>query len=257
MRVPIQIIGVAASVFWVFLIIFSASAIYSMEGFRVKLGQLQTSTTEDHELLVSYPVSVVNTGLYEVANFNMSTSITDNEGLTVAVGSTLMPVIGPSQAMNFTQDMMLNVTDLLKTHQSLLYNDTELGVNTTVSMVVAEAIPVIASSNSSVPWGAPLYNFDVGTPQFAMYNTTHSCVIVPLSFENHAFFDLAGTLWLRAYCSTLIGQGQTQIEAPQHSSYSGTIEVYVPSGQESTVRLELSFVTSFFDLELEVTPRGS
>jgi hypothetical protein len=258
MRVPIRIIDIATSAFWIFLIIFSASVVYSVKDFRVNLGQEQTSATEDNELLFSFPVSVVNSGLYEIADLNFSKTILDNTGSTIVGGSIYIPVIGQGQTINFTKSVKLNVTDLLQTHQSLLYNDTDLTTITRLSMLVAGVIPVKASSNSSMPWGAPLYNLTVGTPQSAMFNATYSLVTVPLSFENHAFFNLTGTVWLRAYGPTneLIGQGQTDIEVTQNSPYNGNLEVIVPLGAGSIARLEVFFVTTFFSYRQEIAPHG-
>jgi hypothetical protein len=258
MRVPIRIISIATSAFWIFLIIFSASEIYSMKDFRVTIGQPQVSTTGDHELLLSFPVSVVNTGFYDVAHFNVSINILDTEGSTVAGGTMFMPVIGQGQAINITQDVKLNPTDLFQTHQSLLCNDTEFIANKSISMLATEFIPVEASSNSSIPWGAPLYNLALGTPLLAMFNATYSVATVPLSFENHAFFDVSGAVWLRAYSNAnlLIGQGQTSIQVAQHSPYDGNLEVYVPSGAGSIARLEVFFVTTFFNYGQEIAVHG-
>jgi hypothetical protein len=152
----------------------------------------------------------------------------------------------------------LNVTDLLQTHQSLLNNDTDLTANTRISMMVAGVIPVQVSSNSSMQWGAPLYNLTLGTPQLAMFNATYSVVTVPLSFENHAFFDLSGAVWLRAYSNgnELIGQGQTSIQVAQHLPYNGDLEVYVPSAAGPIARLEVYFVTTFFNYEQEIAVHG-
>jgi hypothetical protein len=229
-----------------------------MKDFQISLGQPQTSTTEDHELLFSFPVSVINTGLYEIADFNISRNFLDEEGSAVAGGSISIPVIGQGQTINVTQNVKLNVTDLLQTHQSLLNNDTDLTTNTRISMLTAGVIPVQASSNSSMPWGAPLYNLALGTPQLAMFNATYSMATISLSFENHAFFDLTGAVWLRAYSNAneLIGQGQTSIQVAQHSPYDRNLEVYVPSGAGPIVRLEVYFVTTFFNYGQEIAAHG-
>lgn len=258
MRVPIRIIGIATSALWIFLILFSASAIYSMKDFQVNLGQPQTSTTEDHELLFSFPLSVVNTGLYKITDFNISRNFLDEEGSAVLGVSISIPVIGQGQTINFTQNVKLNATDLLQTHQSLLNNDTDLTTDTRLSMLVAGVIPVQASSNSSMQWGAPLYNLALGTAQLAMFNATYSVATVPLSFENHAFFDVTGDVWLRAYTSAnqLIGQGQTSIQVAQHSPYDRNLEVYVPTAAGPIVRLEVYFVTTFFNYGQEIALHG-
>ena len=260
MRVPIRIISIATSAFWIFLIIFSASAIYSMKDFQVNLGQPQISKTGDHELLFSFPVSVVNNGLYQISDFNISGNFLDEEGSAIAGGSIsiFISAISQGQTINFTQNVKLNVTDLLQTHQNLLDNDTNLTANTRISMLVAGVIPVQVSSNSSLQWGAPLYNLTFGTPRLAMFNATYSAVTVPLSFENHAFFDVSGAVLLRAYSNAneLIGQGQTGIQLAQHLLYDGDLEVYVPSTAGPIARLEVYFVTTFFNYEQEIAVHG-
>jgi hypothetical protein len=258
MRVPIRIIGIATSVFWIFLILSSASVVYSMKDLQVSLGEPQTSTTEDHELLFSFPVSVVNTGLYEIADFNISKNFLDEDGSAVLGVSIFIPVIGQGQTINVTQNVKLNATDLLQTHQDLLNNDTDLTTNTRLSMLAAGLIPVQASSNSSMQWGAPLYNLALGTPQLAMFNATYSVATVPLSFENHAFFDVTGEVWLRAYSNAneLIGQGQTSIQVAQHTPYDGNLEVYVPLAAGPIVRFEVYFATTFFNYGQEIAVHG-
>jgi hypothetical protein len=258
MRTPIRIIGIATSAFWVFLIIFSASALYSMKDFQFNLGQPQISTTDDSELLFSFPVFAANTGFYNIAQFNISTVILNEEGSAIARGFTFVPILEHGQTINVTHNMRLNVTYLLQTHQSLLLNDSELTGNMRISMRAAEAVPVEASSNFSVPWGAPLYNLVLGVPQSTPVNTTHSQVIIPISFENHAFFDLTGTVQARAFrdASLLIDENQTDIYASQHSPSHGNLELYVPMEAVPRMRVEVFFFTQFFNYGPLVTPYG-
>jgi len=229
-----------------------------MRDFQVNFGQPQTSTTEDHELLFSFPMSVVNTGLYGIADFNISRSLLDEDGSVIAGTSIFIPTIGQGQTINVTQNVKLNVTDLLQTHQSLLINDTDLRTNTMLSMLAAGMIPLQASSNSTMQWGAPLNNLTLGTLQLAISNATYYVIRVPLSFENHAFFDLSGTVWLSAYNTVgqLIGQGQTSIQVTQNSPYDGNLEIYVPIGAGPIVRIEVYFVTTFFNYKQEIAANG-
>ena len=249
MKVPIQMISIATSVFWVFLIIFSASALYSMKDIQFGFGQPQISITDDHELLFSFPVYIVNTGYYNLGEFNVSTKIIDQSGLTIAWGSTFMPVIRRGEMMNATHDMKFNLTDIFRTNQNLLFNDSELMVNTIVSVKAAEVIPVQALSNSSIPWGAPLYNLTVGTPQLATYNATHAQATVPINFENHAFFDLTGTVKVSAYddADACLTKAEADIQVPQRSPFTKNIELYVPLTAVHGTRFEAFFVTPLFN----------
>jgi hypothetical protein len=210
-------------------------------------------------LLFSFPVSVTNTGLYEITDFNASKNFLDENGSTVLGVSIFIPVIGQGQTINVTQNVKMNATNLLQTHRSLLNNDTALTTNTKLSMLAAGMIPVQASTNSSMQWGAPLYNLSLGRPQLAMFNATYSVTRVSLSFENHAFFDVAGEVELRAYSNAneLVGKGQAGIQVTQHTSYDGNLEVYVPSGAGPIARFEVYFVTTFFNYGQEIAAHGN
>lgn len=256
MNIPIRIIGIATSVFWIFLIIFAITAVYSMKDIQFNLGEPLVSTTRDNELLLSFPVSVANTGYYSLTHVNVTTRVLSKEGLTVADGSTIIPLIKQSQAVNTTHNMKLNLTELLQTDQSLLFNDSELTINKIVDLTAAEFFQVQGSTNSSVPWGAPMYNLVLDTPQFIAYNATHLNVTIPVSFENHAFFDLTGTIQVRSHSSTnaLVNVAEFGFEAPQRSRYSQSLQFYVPMLGRSRLRFEVYFATQFFNYGPLVVP---
>jgi hypothetical protein len=228
-------IGIATSVFWIFLIIFSVSALYSLKDIRLDFGEPRISLTQNNEMLCILPITIFNNGYYNLGHFNVSTAIMGKQNQTVARGSTSLPVISKGEAVNITHQMMVNLTSLLSTYQNLIFNDTELQVNATASITAAEVIPIQVSSNLSIPWGAPLYDFTLGLPEFTVIaepNSTARCrVVVPLSFENHAFFDLIGTVQLHMCDGTnaFITEGQVAIEATQNSSYQGSLELYFPA----------------------------
>jgi hypothetical protein len=250
MKVPIRIIGIATSVFWVFLIVFSASALYSMKDIQFRLGEPRTSTTDDNELLFSFPVYIVNTGYYNLAQLNVSTKILNQSGLMITQGYTSIPLIRAGATINATHNMRLNLTDLSENNQDLLFYDSELMVKVMVNMKAAEVIPVQASYNSSIQWGAPLHNLKVGTIQPEEFNATHALVTIPVSFENHAFFDLTGTVQVYVYSQTnaRLATVQAGIQAPQHSSYAETLELYIPLTASNGTRLEVFLVTPLFSL---------
>jgi hypothetical protein len=247
MTITTKIMSIATSIFWVFLIIFFSSAIYSMKDIQFNLGQPQVSTAGENELLLSFPLVVTNTGFYSLEHFNVTTNIFAN-GSEVARGLTIIPMIAEGQTINATHNMRLNVSDLLLINKDLLLNDTELRVNETVSMSAAAAVPIQAFSYLSIPWGAPLHNLTFGIPKFERYNSTHFRVTVPFSFENHAFFDLTGSVKARIYgnANLLIGEGQTAIEVSQRSQYHGNLEIYVSSQTVSRAHVEVVFVSQFF-----------
>jgi hypothetical protein len=250
MRVPIRMIGIATTFFWIFLIAFFVSAVYSVKDLDFDFGNPQMSVTADNEIVFSVPLSITNRGFYNIGSFNISTEISDKEGFAITSGSTFVPTINRNDMVTVTHNMTIDVNDLLQQDKNYLFNDTELKIYEAVGMKIADVIPVQASTNLSMPWGAPLYNFSLGEPTYAPYNLTHFRVTIPISFENHAFFDLAGDMRIRMYNSTgsRVGRARTSFEAYANSPYNGFIEFYVlMTGTTPTGRFEVSFSTPIFD----------
>lgn len=248
MRIAIRIIGVATTVIWVFLILFSISAIYSMKDIRVNLGRASIGTTENHEVQFSFPVTIVNTGFYDLADFNISTVVFSSNSSKATEGFVYVPLVPHEHTINITHDLKLNVTELLQTNQNLVFNDTELTANMTVCMKAANSIPIRASSNISVPWGAPLAKLAVNNPEFSTDNGIHPYVVVPVSFENHASFNLTGKIQLQVYNTTgsLVTQTETDIDVSQHSAYNGELELFIPLSTISGAHFKVFFYSTYF-----------
>jgi len=259
MRIQIRMIGIATTFFWIFLIAFFVSAVYSIKDVHFDFGEPQMSLTADNEIVFSLPVTIANKGFYNIGSFNITTEISDEKGSTITQNSTSISVIRRGEEVNTTHTMTINTTDLFQSAQKYLFNDTELKINEKVSMKIAEMIPVQVSTNLSIAWGAPLYNFTLRETEYAAYNQTHLRAVVPISFENHAFFDVAGTIQIRMYnnADLFVGEGQTVIEVSQYSSYNGYVEFYVLMNKMTySGRFEVYFLTPFFNYGPLVIPYG-
>jgi len=251
MKLPIRMIGIAISVVWIFLIIFAVSAMYSMQDMQFNLGTPEITTTPDNEFLLSFPLYVMNPGLYNIANLNFTTEVFGRNGSEVAWGSTLVPIIPHSQAVNTTHVMSLNVTGLLQGNMDLLLNDSTLNVNENASMSAAEVVPVKASSSFDLPWGAPLDNLTFGMPETSVYNSSHMRVVVPVSFENHAFFNLTGTLNARissisSVVPNFVSSCQVNLNVAKNSPCKMNLEFKIPIQTTQSIHLEILFKTQFF-----------
>jgi hypothetical protein len=229
MRIPIRMISIATTFFWIFLIAFLVSAVYSVKDVRFDFGEPQIGLTADNKILFSLPITIDNKGYYNIGCFNVTTEILDKEGFRIKRASTFIPVIEKGRQVMATHNVTIDVNDL-QNSQDYLFNDTELEVCETVSIKLAEVIPVQASTNLSMAWGAPLYNFTLAEIEYAGFNGTHMTATVPISFENHASFDLTGSVQMRMYNSIniLVSEGQTTIEAIQNMPYQGCVELNVP-----------------------------
>jgi hypothetical protein len=259
MRIPIRTIGIATTVFWIFLIAFFVSAAYSARDIQFNFGDPQTGMNADNELFFSLPITIINKGFYNIGNFNVTSRIADRDGLEITHGSTLIPIIRRDEEIRAFHNVTLDVNDLLQRDQNYLFKDGEIRIHETVDLKLAEIIPVQAEANSTVPWGAPLYNFVIGEPQYLAYNTTHFKATVSISFENHAFFDLTGSIQLQMYnnANRHTGYGETAFVAPQHARCDGAVEFYVPiSGVTSSGRFEAYVFSPLFSCGPWVIPYG-
>ncbi|MBS7633366.1 hypothetical protein KEJ15_07120 [Candidatus Bathyarchaeota archaeon] len=244
-------IGVATTVFWVFIVIFAVSAMYSMKDVRFEFGEPQVSLTSEGDVLLFMPITVVNTGYYNIKNFNATTLVFDAESTLIVRGSTLVPIIETGMEVATGHNVTFSVADLLQKSERYLFEDVALRAEERIGLWAAEVIPVEARANVSLLWGAPLYNFALGAPQYSAYNVTHMRVEIPIGFENHAFFDLACNISVRMFddSSSLLGVGATSVEVLQHSAYDGLLAMYVavPTLETSTSGyFEVSFASSLF-----------
>lgn len=249
----------ATAVCWVLLIVFSVSAVYSIKDVEFNFGEPQTAATSDGRILFSLPINIANEGYYDVGLFNVTTRVLDQNGFTVTEGSTFISTIRRGEKLSILHNMTLDVNRLLQFSQKYLFNDTQLSATESVSMKLAELIPVQASRNFTIPWGAPLYNFRLGEPQYNMFNLTHTQVSVPLSFDNHALVDVNGEAQTRMFNSAnqLIGFGRTETKAAQNSLYDGQIVIYAATSSITRAgRFELEFQTQLFSYGPVVIPYG-
>lgn len=252
-------IGIATTFFWIFLLAYLISAVYSVKDLHFNFGEPQMSLTQDNQIVLSLPIAITNNGFYNIGFFNVTSEISDIEGFVISRGSTFIPVIKKGEEVATTHDVTLNIKDFLQKGQTYLFNDAELKVYATLSLKLAEMIPVQASTNLSVPWGAPFHNFNLGEPECAELNLTHFRVTVPISFENHAFFDMTGNIQTRMYSNagSLVGDAQTTFEAPQHSSYNGSVEFYILMNEmPQSGRFEVYLATPLFNYGPLVIPYG-
>ncbi len=261
MKIPVRVIGIVTLMLWVFLIIFAVSAVYSIRDVHFSLGEVEASVNSADEAVFSLPITVVNNGYYDLECLNFSTRVLNQQGETIVHGCTFVPVVGIEEKVEVVQEIRLNLSDLLLRHESLLFDDAELLVNKAVSMVAFKIIPVQASTNGSVFWGAPLYGFRIGEPRFrvsvAPGSGSFGKVFVPLSFENHAFFDLGGRVFVRICNSANVslGEGEAVIDVPMRSSFYGVVEVGIFS-EKITRRgyVEVFFENSLFSYGPLVIP---
>jgi len=247
MKQAIRALSLAAKILWVIVIIFSVTAVYSAANLRISFGEPETYLSED-SLTWSTPFFINNTGFYEIANLNITTHIKDLYDKTVSTSTTIVPTIPPSRSIQETHNITLNLKNLIGELSYLAFNDSVFNIHTFVALRFANVIPIQVLTNTTIPWGAPLYNFTIGE---ITLNHAEMRLTIPLSFENHAFFGFNGTIYIEAYNSEneQISATDVIIEVLPGSGFEDLVEMNVDVRKlTSEGHLRISLETSIFNV---------
>lgn len=256
MRQVIRALGWATNLFWIILLFFAATAMYSALQIRPGFGQPYTNTS-NNAITISVPFYVDNRGFYDITNLNLTTLINDNNGLRVSCSSTNWPVIHPGNNVSITHNMSISLNQITAHELShLLFNDSTLNVDVGLKLDYANAVPLKIHSNTTMYWGAPLANLAIGNMSVSAYNTTHARITVPISFENHSSLELNGIMRLEIVdnMNKVVGTGSSNFNAPRQNRCDTTLSILV-SGNPTNVReARLYFETSAFNYGPLVMP---
>jgi hypothetical protein len=263
MKTPIRMMTLATSFLWILLMVASASIIYSTMDIRLDIGKPQISLTSENELSVEFQIGIINSGFYNLDDFNISTKIRDPQNTVAAQGSIYIPSIKKGETLNTTLQMRTNLTWMLQANQDLITKDAELRINADISAKTAGLFTLRVSSNLTMPWGAPLYDLTFASPRFTLQTYSNSTnyyrIVIPVAFENHAFFDLDGSAKLDIYNNrnVLTGTGAVVFKTPQQSSFKADLQLDAPAASFSSGgHFEVYFSTSLFNYGPLVIPYG-
>ena len=262
MKVPIRILGIATVIFWVFLAAFIGLAAYSIKDLGLDVGETQVATTPKGELLFSLPIFIDNKGYSSLNDLKITTVFFDEGGAEISTASTSVPTISQGETTMITHNATLNLNALLHKGEKYLLEDQNLAAYVTTGLTLAELLPVQISTNFTHPWGAPFYNFRLSQPSVGSFNLTHYSVVVPVSFENHAAFDLTGNIRIQLFSNDdkLISETQTSFNAPRQSSYADDVEFQIGANSESLLNqnghFNIYFSTALFEYGPLAIPYG-
>ncbi len=262
MDVSIRALEIASSIFWIFLIAFIALSAYSFKDLNFNIGEPQV-TTADGQVFFSLPLYLDNRGYSSLKELHLMTVFSDAEGAELSRDTTSIPVIPRGENVTILHNITLNMDNVLENAEQYLFNDSNLTAFVTAGLTLSEVLPAEVSANLTFPWGAPFYNFALGEPLYRGFDSTHVAVSVPMSFENHAAFDLAVNIRVELIDSagSLLGESQSPFYVPQYSSYDGNLEFNVPlsATSQSTARnghFNVYFSTPLFEYGPVVIPYG-
>ena len=229
MKIVVRMLSIATIILWLVILFFSVTAVFSVMNLGVNIGEVQMLPSL-RGITFSLPFSIANNGYYELADLNLTTRVTDPNGTVLDLTETFVPSIPQGTNVNASHTISVDLEDVLLMDQvSLLLEDSNFNVEIFAGLNFARAVPVQLSTNTTIPWGAPFAQFSIGKISVSLHNSTHREALIPVSFENHAVLDIAGTLKLEVYNNSQeqIASGLTTINVQSHNSYVDSVFVYV------------------------------
>ncbi len=253
MKIAIRMLRIVTIILLVIIIFFVFTAVYSATQLDIKVGEVQMLPSSEG-INFSLPFSISNNGYYELADLNLTTRVKTLNGTLLDQSETLIPSIPKGTTVNSTHTVPLKLETIMSINYiPLLLNDSAFEVELFTSLNFARAIPIQVSTNTTIPWGAPLSQFSFGRLFISTFNSTHSEATIPIRFENHAVLDLTGTLKLDFLSESreVIAFGETTINVPSGTNYFGEINTY-PRQQDVSKLSEEIIIRTIFETPMFV-----
>jgi hypothetical protein len=254
MRQVIRALGWAINIFWIILLLFSVTGIYSASQIMPGFGQPSMSTSDD-TLTLTLPFYIINGGFYDISSMNLTTVVEDAHGSLISDSSTFVGLIPHGNNISVTHNISINISKLTSTNLAyLLFDDSIFDADASLKLNYV-AVPFQISINFTIPWGAPLSALTIGNVSASPYNATHFRTSVPTSFENHSFLRLDGTIRLELVdgMNNILGSGISNINVPPQSGYNFSLDAFV-SNPTNIKQAHLYFATSLFNYGPVVIP---
>jgi len=259
MRYAVRALGWATKILWILIIVFSVTSVYSAMNVRMSLGQPQAFVSSEF-ILISVPLFVNNAGLYDLSEINMTVAVMDYQQSVLSTSTTFVPLIPRGSNLETTHNVSMSLEDGTSKLLDYLFNDSVFILDMSLKLNFAHSVPFRVSTNMSVPWGAPLYNFSIGQVSYNFLNLTHQEAIIPVSFENHSpYFSVDGVMRVEIFNDNgeLFGFSMSDLNVPSHSSYIGQTEIAVDvSRVTGGGEVHFYFETSAFSAGPVVIPYG-
>jgi hypothetical protein len=255
MIITIRILRISTFILWAVILFFGVTAAYSVINLSINVGEFQMLPSGSG-ISFSLPFSIDNGGFYDITNLNLTTKVTDINGTLIDLTETLVPSIPRGSIVNSSHTISVELDEITSLdHVDLLLKDSDFNVQIFSALNFARAVPVELSLNTSIPWGAPFSNLNVGELSISSINSTHEIAEIAVSFENHAPIDIIGTLTLEIYNDSdeRITNGVSTIDVPPGSNYSDQISMITAHEDllkiSNSGNLHLIFETPLFSVD--------
>ena len=248
MKQAVRALGWANSIFWIMLLLFTVTAVYSAFQIKPALGDPYVSTS-GAELTVTLPFGLYNGGFYDISRLNITTVVSDTHGSEIFGSSSFVTAVSRGENTSITHNMSLNIEQMAASDLSfLLFDDSELNVTAILRLIYANAFPFEITANISMPWGAPLANLAIADISITSFNSSHVRALLSLSFENHSYLEMSGTARLEVVDSqgNIVGESATMFYAPSQNHFETRVEILLYDSPADIKEARLYFQTPFF-----------
>ena len=232
MNVALRALGWAIRFFWIITLCFAVTCVYSASLISVELED-PVPLLDASGFGATLPITLANNGYYSIADLNIATTIKDAQNRSLSQTVSHVATIQPQDRITILHNLSFDPSTILA-QPDHLFNDSELTLQGTIRLSYAGLVPFGFETNTSLPWGAPLSDFVVGTPEYAAYDVTNQRMTAPISFQNHSpYINVTGTIHVEVFNSRnqLIGEDTIPVNVPSNTPYNGEAELIIRSAQ--------------------------
>jgi hypothetical protein len=223
LRQTIRALGLIIAILWIITLLFPVTVAFSlMKLLEAKNMGIQETTISfsNGNFTLSMPFYINNTGFYDLSDIGVHIQM-GRENKTISAASTQLPNIPAGKKADSSLNFSLSLEELVSKYSELLTNDTELDMNASLHLRVAYAIAFEASMEFTTHWGAPFHNLTIYD---ITYNTTTHVFSFSVSFDNHAFYPVNGSLTVNLYNST---SPLIDLDVPPEKSFQKSFEIAI------------------------------
>ena len=178
---------------------------------------------------ISFPISVSNSGPFDVSDIRVSADLKDEDGGLIASASS-QPFSVPAGARGAQRSVSIRIdlSEIPQERLSALFSQARnLTLSASAGAALVPFISVSAHLSGSIPWEPPVKDFELGEPVLLGYNSTHLVASMPVRFENPSGISVEGSvnfLLVDADTGSEIGSGHLEVEAPPRSEFAGELQ---------------------------------
>jgi hypothetical protein len=233
MHVPIRVLGITTTIFWVLLTVFIVLTAYSVKDLNIDIGEPQIISVTNDQLILSLPLNVDNKGFCSVEELHFSTIFSDVGGEEISTADSFVPVVQEGEKITLVHNATLSIAKLLEKEEQYLFNDNHLKASVTAGFKFAQLLPVQISTEFEFQWGAPFHNFALSKLSYGQ-SLAHTPMVL-MKFENHATFDVVGNIRVELYDRTgaFLCERQMPVNVTRNSVYIENVQFNVPKKDAS------------------------